>query len=136
MKLSYWGVASVAILLLAGCAQQQKDPALQTESTDKPLTSLDTPPSVTTDPYATDPYAMGGQPKPQDTTGRAAARDDTLVAGGKGGRTHVVQKGDTLFGLSRKYYGTDKRWKDIWEANKSVVPNKDKLTPGTKLVIP
>ena len=50
---------------------------------------------------------------------------------------HVVQKGDTLSGISRKYYNTSTEWKIIQEANKDLVkdPARD-LRPGMKLVIP
>jgi nucleoid-associated protein YgaU len=52
-------------------------------------------------------------------------------------RTHVVQKDDTLFKLARHYYdGDQSKWKAIWEANMDKIPDKDKLKPGTELVIP
>ncbi len=52
-------------------------------------------------------------------------------------RTHVVQKGDTLYKLARDYYdGDQSKWKLIHEANLDKIPNKDKLKPGTELVIP
>jgi nucleoid-associated protein YgaU len=66
----------------------------------------------------------------------AAGAGKALPPDAKGGRTHVVQKGDTLYKLARQYYGSEKRWKEIWEANKTRVPNKDKLEVGTKLIIP
>lgn len=53
------------------------------------------------------------------------------------GRTHTVQRGDTLFALARLYYNGDQRqWKTIWEANRDKIPNKDKLPVGVELVIP
>jgi 5'-nucleotidase len=52
-------------------------------------------------------------------------------------RSHVVKKGDTLFGLARQYYGGDaSKWRRIWEANRASVPDKDKLQVGQELVIP
>ncbi len=52
-------------------------------------------------------------------------------------QTHTVVKGDTLYSIARMYYvGDEKRWKDIWEANKDQMPNKDFLKVGMVLVIP
>ena len=54
----------------------------------------------------------------------------------KGGQTYVVQSGDTLVSISRKFYKSPKRWKEILEANKKSVPDPKKLTIGQALVIP
>ena len=51
-------------------------------------------------------------------------------------RIHVVAKDDTLYSLARQYYNDQAKWKDIWEANKGQIPDKDKLKPGQELVIP
>jgi nucleoid-associated protein YgaU len=54
----------------------------------------------------------------------------------KGGQTYVVQSGDTLFSISRKFYKSSKRWKAILEANKKSVRNPKELTVGQTLIIP
>ena len=51
-------------------------------------------------------------------------------------RVHVVEQGDNLGNISRKYYGEFRRWKDIAEANKEILPDPNKLKIGMKLVIP
>lgn len=51
-------------------------------------------------------------------------------------RIHIVGQGDNLGNISRKYYGEFKRWKDIAEANKDILPDPNKLKIGMKLVIP
>jgi nucleoid-associated protein YgaU len=51
-------------------------------------------------------------------------------------RVHRVQKGETLISLSRHYYGEAGRWRAIHEANKSLVPDPNRLFPGQELVIP
>jgi len=50
---------------------------------------------------------------------------------------HIVQKGETLSGISRKYYKTSAKWRLIQEANKDLIkdPRRD-LRPNMKLVIP
>jgi len=54
-----------------------------------------------------------------------------------GGRTHVVQKGDTLFKLAREYYNGDQsQWRRIYQANQAQIPNPNVLKVGQQLVIP
>jgi LysM repeat protein len=54
----------------------------------------------------------------------------------KGGQTYVVQSGDTLFSISRKFYKSSKRWKAILEANKKNIRDPKDLTVGQTIVIP
>jgi LysM repeat protein len=54
----------------------------------------------------------------------------------KVGKTYVVQSGDTLFSISRKFYKSPKRWKAIFDANKKNVRDPKDLTVGQTLVIP
>lgn len=53
-----------------------------------------------------------------------------------GQQTYVVQHGDTLASISRKFYKTSTRWKQILDANRGVITNPKKLSPGQTLVIP
>lgn len=66
--------------------------------------------------------------------GDATARKAGSTKGGS--RTYIVQSGDTLVSISRKFYKSPKRWKDILAANRQSVPNPKKLTVGQTLVIP
>src|SRR5881398_3834751 len=54
----------------------------------------------------------------------------------KGNRSYVVQSGDTLFSISRKFYKSPKRWKEILDANRKSIRDPKKLTVGQTLVIP
>ena len=54
----------------------------------------------------------------------------------EGPKSYVVQKGDTLQKISDKVYGTTKRWKEIYEANRETLKSPDLITPGQELVIP
>ena len=51
-------------------------------------------------------------------------------------RTYVVQSGDSLSKISKKFYGDANSWKRIFEANKDIVKNPDLIQPGWKLRIP
>jgi DNA repair exonuclease SbcCD ATPase subunit len=51
-------------------------------------------------------------------------------------RIHTVIKGETLSGISLQYYGTSKRWNDIYEANKEIIPNQNQIKAGLFLIIP
>jgi LysM repeat protein len=52
------------------------------------------------------------------------------------GRTHTVAKGDTLFSIAQKYYNNRAKWRDIYAANRDVMPNETALKPGMQLRIP
>lgn len=127
-------------------------------TTHEPLARMDTrtePVVTAADPYATDrmtptrdPYATGRRQRTavapdtriaSDTTTPPPRRPVTTIipkTDVTGPRTHVVAKGDTLYALARKYYNDQSKWKDIWQANKNGVPNPDKLSIGTELIIP
>lgn len=51
-------------------------------------------------------------------------------------KTHTVRRGDTLGKISRKWYGQSSRWKEIYEANKDVIPANHNLKIGQVLIIP
>jgi nucleoid-associated protein YgaU len=53
-----------------------------------------------------------------------------------GGQSYVVESGDTLFSISRKFYSSSARWKEIRDANKGKIDNAAKLKPGQTLIIP
>src|SRR5437762_2780353 len=58
------------------------------------------------------------------------------TASKKSDRTYVVKSGDTLFSISRKFYKSPKRWKEILNANEKNIHDAKKLTVGQTLVIP
>jgi len=49
---------------------------------------------------------------------------------------HVVEKGETLSKISKKYYGDPNLYMKIFEANKDVLKNPDLIKIGQKLRIP
>lgn len=52
-------------------------------------------------------------------------------------KSYTVVKGDTLSGISRRFYGTPNKWGDIYNANKSVIgKNPNLIFPGQVYQIP
>ncbi|MEY2479775.1 MAG: hypothetical protein QOI04_702 [Verrucomicrobiota bacterium] len=54
----------------------------------------------------------------------------------KKNQTYVVHSGDTLASISRKFYKTSVRWKQILHANRDKIDNPEKLKVGETLAIP
>lgn len=68
-------------------------------------------------------------PTPTPTTPTRASPSSQAV------RTYyTVQKGDTFYTISRKFYGTSARFKDIMKANRDM--NANQLKVGSSIVIP
>jgi nucleoid-associated protein YgaU len=117
---------TVTLVWLAGCQEPQNDEDLQEPEAQSAMMEAD---YYTTDPAATTTDDSFAQTYPAETTTLSQTPTDS-------GSLHVVVKGDTLFGLARQYYSDERRWKDIWEANRQAVPNPDVIHVGQKLVIP
>ena len=50
--------------------------------------------------------------------------------------TYVVVKGDTLWAIAKKYYGSGNQYNKIYNANRDKIKNPNLIYPGQKLVIP
>ena len=62
-----------------------------------------------------------------------------MGAGGSGewsSRTYTVVKGDTLSKISKEMYGDANKYNTIFEANKPMLKDPDKIYPGQVLRIP
>ena len=49
---------------------------------------------------------------------------------------YTVKKGDTLQKISKKFYGTSKRWQEIYDANRKILKAPDSIFPGQVIEIP
>lgn len=58
------------------------------------------------------------------------------VSTSPGGKSHTVVRGDTLTGISQKYYGTIRRVDLLLSANRNVLNKPEDLRPGQVLQIP
>lgn len=52
------------------------------------------------------------------------------------GKTYVVKSGDTLSKIAKEMYGDANKYMDIFNANKNILTNPDKINPGMELNIP
>ena len=51
-------------------------------------------------------------------------------------KVYVVVSGDSLSKIAQREYGNANDWKRIFEANKDILKDPDKIYPGQKLKIP
>ncbi|MFH1092975.1 MAG: OmpA family protein [Candidatus Omnitrophota bacterium] len=51
-------------------------------------------------------------------------------------REYVIKKGDTLSKIAQEQLGKAHRWKYLYELNKDVIKDPNKLKPGKKIMIP
>ncbi|MBL0922571.1 MAG: LysM peptidoglycan-binding domain-containing protein [Phycisphaerales bacterium] len=86
-------------------------------------TKIRVPASATQGAAPTTNPAAGKNAKPADTKAETP-------------RTYTVQSGDTLRKIATKTLGSESRWKDILEANKSTIKDPNALRVGVKLQIP
>jgi nucleoid-associated protein YgaU len=49
---------------------------------------------------------------------------------------YVIQKGDSLSAIAKRYYGNAKDYPRIFDANREVIKNADLIYPGQKIRIP
>lgn len=60
--------------------------------------------------------------------------DGSTVAGDD--QFYTIEKGDTLWKIAEKAYGNGSKYQKIFEANREVIKDPDKIYPGQKIRIP
>ncbi|HWI81864.1 peptidoglycan-binding protein LysM [Ramlibacter sp.] len=60
----------------------------------------------------------------------------TVPQGAESAQFHDVVKGDTLSAIAKKYYGDAGKYQAIFEANRPMLSDPDRIYPGQKLRIP
>lgn len=77
-------------------------------------------------------------PTPSIMTNNRPTPPPAAVPPATAGRRYVVQKGDSLFAIAKRHYGsaTNARVQGILNANRGVLPSAGALQPGMTLVIP
>jgi len=72
-----------------------------------------------------------------NVSGVSSVNDEASTADdGAASQFHEVVRGDTLWAVSKKYYGKGSRYMEIFEANKPMLSHPDKIYVGQMLRIP
>jgi nucleoid-associated protein YgaU len=53
-----------------------------------------------------------------------------------GERTYTIEKGDTLSKIAKEQLGHASAWKQIFEANRDVIDDPDRIFPGQVIKLP
>ncbi len=48
----------------------------------------------------------------------------------------TIEKGDTLSKIAQQHYGDANRWRELFEANREVIEDPDKIYPGQTIRVP
>lgn len=51
-------------------------------------------------------------------------------------QTYAIVKGDTLSTIAKKHYGSANAWKQIFEANRDIIEDPDRILPGQVIKLP
>jgi LysM repeat protein len=78
------------------------------------------------DVYATDLRPYVDPARPAVAAAPAEAEDEY----------YVIKSGDSLSKIAKNFYGDAGKWTDLFEANKEIILDPDKIYPGQKIAIP
>ena len=123
----------------------EPDPVLSTAHTSK-----ESQPRLNQDVISEDdvnsPLAGRSGPKPTQTSPPPAIRSSEATSEASSPskttsapadtRSYTVKEGDTLYSIARRFYGSGRYWKAIYDANKNLIKDPVKLTLAWKLVLP
>jgi len=125
---------SVACLLVGvtACQGKKQEPAAQQDQAYVPLDQLEGDSATPTGAAPRPAHVWSGD----DSATGAADESALTIQEGTTGRTYTVQRGDTLYKLARRFYNDAAKWRDIYDANRDVIKDPNKIEVGMKLVIP
>ncbi len=49
---------------------------------------------------------------------------------------YTIDKGDTLSKIAKDHFGSANRWREIYEANRDVIDDPDRIFPGQVIKLP
>ena len=114
--------------------EQEKSPGAPqgTQSSEQPTSQQ--PPVDNRNSYSPPQISL---PNNEDVTPPSKSAPPENVAGQPGQYTeYKVEKDDTLQKISKKFYDAFGKWTKIYEVNKDVIKNPDRIKPGTVIKIP
>lgn len=129
--------AALADIRARGPQQLVSAPPPRTPQADvRPVTPTPTPrpPPTATPPRVTVPTAPTATPPPR--TAPASVQRPSLPGARPRPRTYRVREGDTLASIAQNLYGDRNRWRDIFAANRDILPRSNSLQVGQELYIP
>jgi nucleoid-associated protein YgaU len=75
-------------------------------------------------------------PTPEQPTTNAVVAETETGSTATSARTYTVSSGDTLSKIARHFYNDSNEWQRIFNANRDVLSNPDRIYPGQHLRIP
>ncbi len=93
-----------------------------------------TAPSAPTEPQP--PAAPESQTVTASAAPAPAPESPTETQPADESQFYTIQKGDTLSGIAKKFYGSANKYMYIFEENTGVIENPDKIYPGQTIRIP
>lgn len=98
------------------------------------------PPAINTNQFPADPSRDRANEealrRQLEEAAKASQGNPTPLQAPAAERWHTVANNDSLFAISKKYYGDGKYWKKLAEANKGRMGDNNTLRPGVRLLIP
>ena len=66
-----------------------------------------------------------------DVTARVDSTEEIV-----GEQSYTIEKGDTLSKIAKTHYGSANAWKQIFEANRDVIDDPERIFPGQVIKLP
>lgn len=134
-------LVGVAAMLTTGCSQKKDDTLQPVEVGKAPAIEETLPPTVETMPpppptMVTTPPKTKAVEKATPTTKADSKKAETKKVDTTKEQKYTVKSGDSLSSIAKHFYGEEKLWTKIADANKSKIKDKDKINVGAVLVIP
>ena len=61
---------------------------------------------------------------------------EEIVGGAPAQQSYTIEHGDTLSAIAKRFYGKAKFWSQIFEANRDVIEDADRIFPGQTIKLP
>ena len=111
-------------------------PGTQEAKIEKPAAGIDAGKAPESLPTVKDDLKLVDDVVVTDPKGKVVSEKITTLDVKEKFQVYVVQKKDSLWKISQKFYKDGKKWKLIQAANNDVLKGSDKVRPGMTLRIP
>lgn len=118
---------------IMGCAQNKSNKEATTLPPPPPLESEPLPSSLSTPPANIDPSPAPVSAAPAEPQVQWEPQPQQAPAASNS-QNYVIQKGDTLYSIARRFYGSGNAWKTIAELNGITDPRQ--LRVGQQIILP